>query len=563
MLHFKKYVEIDKINFKNLSKKNQKTECDIMDLNKKILIISMLVMLVCCVSAVSATDIDSTDDVSDDIVVDEVTDVVEDVEIDDVNDDVVEENDMNDNYVEQENLRTTTGTINGNSYTQYFDENGNLNDTSAYQLIFNGYFDEVDSTFGNFKINQYVTLDISNATFHNIGFDLNATALTLKNGNFTTDASATNGATIRVLAESVVVENNTIDVVVPENAEYYAIDVEDASSVRLLDNIITYNCGYINDGKYNYVIKAKNSGSLNIISNNITATLPLRTPNWSYWMSIDADYVAGIAIEKCNNTQFLNNNLIVTANLTDNGSPTLDALIIADSAWVHVENNIINEKDIVTESGNYSYIYGVDVYSCEGINIKNNEITMNGNKSGGHIEGNGTGAAYCIQLSGEYDSADICYNNLTTCNEGPNLAIYAQNYAELYSCIFIYNNNISVTGKAGDDPWSLVSGIESQMKYSYIYDNIIHVNNTAGYVQDNYAFGISYAQWLNGTHYFYINNNTVDVINGDYAVYLIDDLQNVTGSITKNHLIAYTATGNNTGDNATCTGTNIYKANNS
>ena len=79
--HFKKYVEIDKINFKNLSKKNQKTECDIMDLNKKILIISMLVMLVCCVSAVSATDINGTDDISDDIIidenpVDEITDVV-------------------------------------------------------------------------------------------------------------------------------------------------------------------------------------------------------------------------------------------------------------------------------------------------------------------------------------------------------------------------------------------------------------------------------------------------------------------------------------------------------
>jgi len=407
----------------------------------------------------------------------------------------------------------------------------------------------VDSTFGNFKINQYVALDISNATFHNIGFDLNATALTLKNGNFTTDASATNGATIRVLAESVVVENNTIDVVVPENAEYYAIDVEDASSVRLLDNIITYNCGYINDGKYNYVIKAKNSGSLNIISNNITATLPLRTPNWDYWMSIDADYVGGIAIEKCNNTQFLNNNLIVTANLTDNGSPTLDALIIADSAWVHVENNIINEKDIVTESGNYSYIYGVDVYSCEGINIKNNEITMNGNKSGGHIEGNGTGAAYCIQLSGKYNRSDISYNNLTTSNEGPNLAIYAQNYAKLESAIFIHKNNISVTGYAGNDPWSLVSGVESQMKYSYIYDNIIHVNNTAGFASGNYAFGISYAQWLNGTHYYYIHNNTVDVINAEYAVYLMNNT-NVTGAVTSNNLIAYTNSGSNEGDEA-------------
>ena len=77
-----------------------------MKFNKKLIIISMLVMLVCCVSAVSATDINGTDDVSDDIIiddnaVDEITDIVEDVEIDDASDDVVEE----------QNLRYTTGNM--------------------------------------------------------------------------------------------------------------------------------------------------------------------------------------------------------------------------------------------------------------------------------------------------------------------------------------------------------------------------------------------------------------------------------------------------------------------
>lgn len=133
------------------------------------------------------------------------------------------------------------------------------------------------------------------------------------------------------------------------------------------------------------------------------------------------------------------------------------------------------------------------------IHIAYNDIIMNGNKSGGHVEGNGTGAAYCIQLSGQ-QGVNIYYNNLSTSNEGPNLAIYSQNYAELDSHLTVYGNNISVTGKAGSDPWSLVSGIETQDRHAEIYDNIIHVNNTAGYVQDNYAFGISYAQWINGTN---------------------------------------------------------------
>lgn len=50
------------------------------------------------------------------------------------------------------------------------------------------------------------------------------------------------------------------------------------------------------------------------------------------------------------------------------------------------------------------------------IHIAYNDIIMNGNKSGGHVEGNGTGAAYCIQLSGQ-QGVNIYYNNLSTSNE--------------------------------------------------------------------------------------------------------------------------------------------------
>ena len=508
----------------------------------------LLLIMVCCVAAVSAADIEQTDDVSDEIVVDEVTDVVEDVETDSVDDDTTGE----------ESLGTTTGTINGYNYTRYFDANGNLNDSDVWELTFNGYFDEVDSTFGNFKINKQVAINLSNATFHNIGFDLSSANINLNGGIFNTDANTLNNAVINVYADNVVVNNTVITISAPENENFYAIDVENASNVRLLNNIITYNCGYANSANYNYAIKAKNSSNVNIISNNITVAAPLKTPNWDYWMSIDADYVAGVAIENCDNAKFVYNNLTVIVNNRTNVSTTLDAFIIAGSQWAHIENNTIVENDVVTATGDYSYIYGIDVYSCNGIIIKNNTVTMNGNESGGHIGGNGTGAAYCIQLSGEYSSATISYNTLTTTNQGPNLAIYAQNYAELNSWIAIYGNIIDVTGKAGNDPWSLVSGIESQIKSSYIYNNIIHVNNTAGYAEDNYAFGISYSQWLNGTHYYYINNNTVDVINADYAVYLLNNT-NVSGSITRNHLIAYNDTGYNPGDKAIFARDEIYK----
>lgn len=494
-----------------------------MKFNKKILFITMLVMLVCCVSAVSATDINGTDDASDAVVIDEVTDVVEDVEIDEVSEDPVEENtaDASDS-VAGENLRSGT-IVTNETYSQYFDENGYLtNDTSIYKLTFQGNFNEVNTTFGNFKINRFVTLDVTDAVFTNIGFDLKYPSLNLVGTNFIVNENATNTAPIRVLADSVVIDHVNITINAPEGRDYYGIDVQNALAVRLLNNIITYNCSYLNNESYNYAIKAKNSPSLNIISNTITANVPLKKPNWDYWMSIDADYIAGIAIEKCNYSQILNNDLTVIADLRDENATTLDAFIIADSAYVHVENNIIKENDEVTPTGNYSYIYGMDVYSCTGIFINNNTIIMNGNESGGHnASGNGTGAAYCIQLSGNHSGVVVSNNILTTQNNGPNLGIYSQNY-HAQSFLNITGNTIKVTGKAGSDSWSLVSGIEVQDSIAEIYDNVITVNNTAGYNETYYAFGISYAQWTNHTHQYDIQDNHVTLINGDYAVYLLN-----------------------------------------
>lgn len=491
---------------------------------EKIFIISMLVLMICCVTAVSAADIDSTDDIADDITVDEVSEVIEEVDIDDVQEDVVE----------QDSVDVTTGTVNGNSYTQYFDENGYLNDSNVWELTFNGNFDQVSESFGNFKINRHVALDVSGATFNNIGFDLMAESLNLTGGTFTSDASATNGAVIRALADSVIVNHTTINVNAPANVNYYAIDVENASTVRLLNNVITYTCENLNAASYNYAIKAKNSFNVNIISNNITADIPLKNPNWDYWMSIDSDYVAGVAIESCDSAQFLYNNLTVTANRSTGEYATLDAFIIAQSQWVHVEHNKIVEKDIVTQEGSYSYIYGIDVYSCNGIIINDNTVTMNGDESGGQIVGgNGTGAAYCVQLSGNHSGVVVSNNVLTTTNNGPNLAIYSQNY-HAASYLNITGNTIKVTGKAGSDPWSLVSGIEVQDSSATISGNTVTVNNTAGYVQGNCAYGISYSQSTAGSHYYDIQRNTVTVYNGDYAVYLLKN--DVNGRVMYNTL---------------------------
>lgn len=88
--------------------------------------------------------------------------------------------------------------------------------------------------------------------------------------------------------------------------------------------------------------------------------------------------------------------------------------------------------------------------------------------------------------------------------------------------------------------------MELQDTYATVYNNTICVNNTAEYVADNYAYGISYCQSTSGSHYYDIYDNNVKVINGDYAVYLIDG---ASGQVLFNELLAI-GNSNVSGDNS-------------
>ncbi len=490
-----------------------------MKFNYKLIGLVMFVMLICCVSAASATDVDN-------ITVPDDTDVIE---IDDTVDSVDEvEQDRGaggcdctncDCEIEAPTLpaRSNSITITQSDLSTTFDNNGVFNNTNVDEVIFSGNFSSASYTTLNF--NQEITITATGSTFNNIGFGL------LHNG------IVLNGATIIMNA--------------PENQNCYAIDVENANNTILINNKINYTCTPDNDEYYNYAIKAVSSENLTIYGNEINATVPLKQPNWAVYKSIYSDYVAGVAIESCNNFKFDKNNLTVIGKKRVGGFPTLDAFIIANSANSKIRGNNIFESDIVTTTNQYSYIYGIDVYVCDNLTICSNNVKMNGNISNTDYEGNGTGAAYCIQLTGPYTGVKICNNNLTTRNQGPNLGIYSQNY-EGDTQITVCGNNINVTGKAGSDSWSLVSGMELQDTYATVYGNNIIVNNTNDYAQDTYAFGISYCQNTYMDHYYYIYQNNVTVYNGDYTIYLI---QADDGSYINNNcnLTAYANT-TKTGD---------------
>lgn len=492
-----------------------------MKFNYKLIGLVMFVMLICCISAASATDVDNitVPDDTDFIEIDDTVDSVDEVEqdrgaggCDCTNCDC--EIEVPTLPARSNSITITTQSDLNNKFTD-----GVFNDASVDEVIFSGNFSSASYTTLNF--NQEITITATGSTFNNIGFGL------LHNG------IVLNGATIIMNA--------------PENQNCYAIDVENANNTILINNKINYTCTPDNDEYYNYAIKAVSSENLTIYGNEINATVPLKQPNWAVYKSIYSDYVAGVAIESCNNFKFDKNNLTVIGKKRVGGFPTLDAFIIANSANSKIRGNNIFESDIVTTTNQYSYIYGIDVYVCDNLTICSNNVKMNGNISNTDYEGNGTGAAYCIQLTGPHTGVKICNNNLTTRNQGPNLGIYSQNY-EGDTQITVCGNNIDVTGKAGSDPWSLVSGMELQDTYATVYGNNIIVNNTEPYASGDYAFGISYCQWTDYEHYYYIYENNVTVYNGNYTIYLISSTYPDSAIYNNTNLITYIGNTTKTGD---------------
>ena len=171
----------------------------------------MFVLLVCCISAASATDVDN-------ITVTEDTDIIE---LDDTVDSVEEvEQDRGagtgtcdctncDCEVVEPTLPTGSNkvTLTPSNYTTKF-TNGYFNDQSADEVIFTGNF--ASNTFTTLNFNQGIIITATGSTFNNIGFGLLKSDIVL------------NGATININA--------------PANANCYAIKIRDGDNSIVINN---------------------------------------------------------------------------------------------------------------------------------------------------------------------------------------------------------------------------------------------------------------------------------------------------------------------------------------
>ena len=183
-----------------------------MKISSKLILGFMLVMMICCVSAVSATDINSTDDaiITDEIVVDDVSEIVEDVEIDDASDDVVDAENANDNAVELRGEPSDLPQVNGVPWHAYFNSNGELtNDIPAYDLVFTGSFNNTGIGVNKLTINRQVNLNLNGATFNNVGIEILSNYTKVNGGTFNTDGTVGSEAAIFINGAQYVEINNT------------------------------------------------------------------------------------------------------------------------------------------------------------------------------------------------------------------------------------------------------------------------------------------------------------------------------------------------------------------
>ena len=191
-----------------------------------------------------------------------------------------------------------------------------------------------------------------------------------------------------------------------------------------------------------------------------------------------------------------------------------------------VNFNNITHTDLTSEDV-ARYYYTVDLYSSNVI-VESNNILLN-TTSGI----NRAGTAYPIQLTGPINAL-INKNNLTSISKGPNLGIFSADW-DGDVVVTITDNLINITGYSTENNTALVSGMELQAEFAYVYNNTIYTYNIGKYDDVNSIYGISYAQWYYGDHSFDIRENTI-FTEGKYAVFILNGVNtNVTDNILYAH----------------------------
>ena len=407
-----------------------------------------------------------------------------------------------------------TNIVTNNTFFDYFGDDGMLlGDITFDTLIFKG-------EFFNLGVNvvyvpRAIVINGDNAVLRNIAIMCEqGTTLNNLTLNATEYVADTDGALIYAIGSDVTVNNITIDYNATDGSNNaIAVYASGADNFKLVNSTITFTGNNVDGKVFAQGIKIAKSNNAVVDSNIITISCPLVDVDYNHGGSIDTDLVFAIGVEKSENVKIINNIVDNSAWTKGNNAnfPTFDAFIAHTANNLLIKNNTISHTDLITPKGTSSYIYALDFYESNSVIVEGNRVLLN--TTGGK---EGAGAAYAVQVTGPYNNFVVKGNNLTTVSNGPNLAVYSQNYYGTTE-ITVENNWINVTGFAGPADFALVSGMEFQDTVAKAYNNTIYVQNVNEYNDDNNIAGITYVQSTSGSHQFDIQNNTI-YSEGKYAV---------------------------------------------
>ena len=386
------------------------------------------------------------------------------------------------------------------NFFDYFDTNGNLKSTVSGDLTFKN---EFSSIVPSITINKGITINSDQAILKNMGIKITAANVVLDGLTFISDTSV--GDLIYVGASDATLTNLDISYSVGDE-DAIAINIDGADNVEITDSTIFFESTVSDDSKDAIAINVFDAIDILIDGNNITTRLP-----GLYAQNYDGDYmlmglttVNPIKFKEVDGLVYSNNIQDSSINKCTASYPTAQSMFIVGCNDINILNNDFSMIDTVTPVGTNIYLYAFTVGFTIASNIKGNNFNIFTNGGGAEA-----GTAYAIQVVKA--NLNITGNEIISKSNGPNLGIYAASMMGEDSNLYISDNFINVTGLAtsASTGWGLVSGIEIQNGIGQIYNNTIYTYNTADYDENNYLYGVSYAQWMTGQRSLDVRDNVI------------------------------------------------------
>lgn len=406
--------------------------------------------------------------------------------------------------IEDNQPTTGTFTITDETYSQYFDENGELNTSvvsSFSTLIFDGTFNNKSFVFSDAAVTiignnavlnngQIVTRDNGRAVVENITFNnskLNNSVIFETNGNILRNSKIIKNFTDALAREVFITGNkNTV--------EYNSIDITGPSSA----------IDYESNLPISPVI-----GIAILSSNNL-----VRYNNVTYIDTNDEGVGSTDLITINGRSGVAENNIVTRNNLTAVGSGYLYGL----SLGVNANNNEFSYNKVNIDSAYYSY--GVNVLEVPMTNnaILYNNITLKSLVTAYGVFANVWGDPE-VWGAPEVSNFRINYNNITV--ESVNAygaQIAGSDYGTpiIFKNVNITNNNINVTGT-----YAMGVGL-SMTNNVYLYRNTLNINgqtNETGYSWDSVPPTTAGVYSANGNYTRVYNELKYNVTNGPNVIF--------------------------------------------